>query len=1050
MRRLISSCSRHLRSASSPAQDDLDDAELIDEFSASESALGFMIRNRGKQEKRLPQLRPMSAQEERRAQEREKTAQKLAEKKALDQLIAACGQVQSGVAKFDRMLQANVEIYVDVKYAALQNELASHSEQLAQVKEELHSLEEKLSHVGFLLRRLAIEEMALESAQSVRRLAVEFRRDILRPRVAARRAIDQLLKPYISDAQSYSDMQKIDRDLSQNLNDMQLILGSMKSSPDIRTVKIYKLVRSLKVVERMWDLLTIAHQYRSFRRQRENTEGPLGDACILELFRSCGAFNPDRMEPFPSLKKTIEALVPDWDKQARPKFSGMSSVDAPNGPLLQTRLLWNFYVRRWEEPVPPPRSPLLNIFWRHIDIIAPVEIALTHGQMLSQELHLLIESLTYPLPESWSGLSRPARLRYCRTIRVTNHKLDMCRTEMKTEYNALRYISWARLQTESRLHHLGLIAPTIQSGLFTPAHALSQNLRRFRDWVVDYTDCVLASTVVSQLRAVQGIKFWSHELSQNGSLSAESRAHARHRLLRWTERYFNSLTLNARRETRRMARRRLLGSMRRESKASLTSKPKGNKDSSKTSTTTMVKTEGYSSSNSELATTNEGATNKKRSTVRALRRRNSETKEKIGVVSAEQSEKPSTTSQELKISRKSEESGQPDSQSTPPNSPVKRNPSPPKPKATDVAQAQNNIGKQGEGHQTDDAARQATATSRTKRTRRKHKAASSASLNQSRRYSTRTGTLGEEQSALELPPAGMEAPSRPEPLYTSRFWSHKLHKTSGGKDVTVHYCTSLETAERVASKFLSSEIVGFDIEWRAQSAGTDSVTDNVSLIQLANEERIALFHLAVFRPGRAVEQLVPPSLRKVLESPDIIKAGVSIKADCTRVRRYLGMNVRSQFELSHLYKLVKYAGSNPGLINRRVVNLSQQVEEHFGLPLDKDDDVRCGDWSQILTDDQIHCTYASASPRESFPRANNCSADAAADPYACFCLYTIMESKRKALNPVPPRPAFAEFNLPIAIAERETAVVSERDEVVEVERQEASTLSDPPPAATRA
>lgn len=61
-----------------------------------------------------------------------------------------------------------------------------------------------------------------------------------------------------------------------------------------------------------------------------------------------------------------------------------------------------------------------------------------------------------------------------------------------------------------------------------------------------------------------------------------------------------------------------------------------------------------------------------------------------------------------------------------------------------------------------------------------------------------------------------------------------------------------------------------------------------------------------------------------------------------------------------------------------------------------------------------------------------------------------MESKRKALNPVPPRPAFAELNLPILLTEHETDVVSEQDETIEAERQEASTLSDSQPATTRA
>lgn len=51
--------------------------------------------------------------------------------------------------------------------------------------------------------------------------------------------------------------------------------------------------------------------------------------------------------------------------------------------------------------------------------------------------------------------------------------------------------------------------------------------------------------------------------------------------------------------------------------------------------------------------------------------------------------------------------------------------------------------------------------------------------------------------------------------------------------------------------------------------------------------------------------------------------------------------------------------------------------------------------------------------------ANSCL-DAATDPYACICLFNIMEQKRLAMNPVPPRPAHAELNLPIICLTGET------------------------------
>ena len=54
--------------------------------------------------------------------------------------------------------------------------------------------------------------------------------------------------------------------------------------------------------------------------------------------------------------------------------------------------------------------------------------------------------------------------------------------------------------------------------------------------------------------------------------------------------------------------------------------------------------------------------------------------------------------------------------------------------------------------------------------------------------------------------------------------------------------------------------------------------------------------------------------------------------------------------------------------------------------------------------------------------------DAAADPYACFRLYHVMEEKRQLLNPVPPRPAHAELNLPICLAGGVTVVAENPSE----------------------
>lgn len=244
-------------------------------------------------------------------------------------------------------------------------------------------------------------------------------------------------------------------------------------------------------------------------------------------------------------------------------------------------------------------------------------------------------------------------------------------------------------------------------------------------------------------------------------------------------------------------------------------------------------------------------------------------------------------------------------------------------------------------------------------------------------------------------------------ISNAAYWHYTLYQGPGGDKhkVMVHYCKSKEATEKVAQLFLNEKIVGFDIEWKQNAAKNEGKTKNVSLIQIASESRVLLAHIArypnaaVSEKNQQVEDLVAPSLKKIMESPAISKVGVAIKGDCTRLGKFLHIESHGLFELSHLYKLVKFSSGNVKKINKTLVSLAQQVQEHLGLPLDKGD-VRTSDWSQDL--DYQQTQYA------------------ASDSYAAVQLYHILEAKRKALEPTPPRPAHAELNLPIRLANGQT------------------------------
>jgi len=190
------------------------------------------------------------------------------------------------------------------------------------------------------------------------------------------------------------------------------------------------------------------------------------------------------------------------------------------------------------------------------------------------------------------------------------------------------------------------------------------------------------------------------------------------------------------------------------------------------------------------------------------------------------------------------------------------------------------------------------------------------------------------------------------------FWTYSLYRGPGedGKPtkVKVHYCKSNHTTERVLQQyFMNEKVIGFDLEWTPDATKAQGPRKNVCVAQIASASRVAIFHLSLF-PKK--DDLVAPSFRKLMEDPEITKCGVWIKGDCTRLKKFLGIQSRGLFELSHLYKLVKYSTSKEyNLVNKRLCNLAVQVQEYLQLPLFKGQDVRASDWSQELRMDQIIC-----------------------------------------------------------------------------------------------
>ncbi|RSM05736.1 hypothetical protein CDV31_009452 [Fusarium ambrosium] len=252
------------------------------------------------------------------------------------------------------------------------------------------------------------------------------------------------------------------------------------------------------------------------------------------------------------------------------------------------------------------------------------------------------------------------------------------------------------------------------------------------------------------------------------------------------------------------------------------------------------------------------------------------------------------------------------------------------------------------------------------------------------------------------------------------YWSYTMYQRHmpGGElqKVKVHYCTSKHTMEHVCKTYFADEkLLGFDLEWMVWAKKAHGPRANVSLIQLASPSRIGLFHVALFKS----DDYVAPTFKKIMEDESVTKVGVAIKGDCTRLKTHLGVETKGIFELSHMYKLVKYSRLGQyDRINKALISLAIQAEEFFGLPLYKGESVRSGNWMALLSTKQV--TYS------------------ASDAYAGLHLFYVLDQERQKLDPCPPRPEFAEKGLPIKFLTAQD--VDESDEILDPDSEASAAV----------
>jgi ribonuclease D len=227
------------------------------------------------------------------------------------------------------------------------------------------------------------------------------------------------------------------------------------------------------------------------------------------------------------------------------------------------------------------------------------------------------------------------------------------------------------------------------------------------------------------------------------------------------------------------------------------------------------------------------------------------------------------------------------------------------------------------------------------------------------------------------------------------WWSVRMYRGPDNKPVQIQYSKTKADSETLARQFLNETVVGFDMEWPWKQVSRNDLQSKIGLIQVAVEDKIALFHIGL-HPGKTVDDIIAPSLRKLIEDPKIGKLGIGVlSADFSRLRKFFHLKPRGAVELSHLYRLIKFGDWKPEYVSTKLISLANLVEDQFGYPLYKGD-VRTSNWSKPLKQDQID--YA------------------AGDAYAGYMLYHCMNYKRTRMKRVPPLPVYAETYLEFGLS----------------------------------
>lgn len=770
------------------------------------------------------------------------------------------------------------------------------------------------------------------------------------PAVSAKENIEGIFEPLIRFQARYIQSQELGFKIKKSTREISLALKEVAAKRREGKSRLEMFRKGIE--ERTFKTTQTFHEYRANKRSQRWGD-PLGKTHILTIIQN--------YYHYPTIMMVASDIEMDPDILANEiNTHGISS------------LLAHWYLYRWKEGA--PRSVDLDIAWRHFDVYYPFYMLYVSSRSLASEV--------FRFQKIWKSMGA-SRSGWEGKFKEWKSKSNILLANYLSTVEATSYCTWIRLETEDKVSRLGEVPYTIAKGLFTPKHPVSPDLRRFFLCIDAICDGVSRSMNLEKATVAFGNKE-EPTVSDVIELLDHSPSHKR-KIDRFRPHTFNKATT----QDQRLA---LEEEMALEEAMALEEETTQEQPLALEEETTQeqplaLKEETLRGQPLALKGETTQEANAIETPVQArftrlrprwMPRPKEEPTQEANAIQTPVQARFTGLKPRWMLPPKEEATQEADAIDTPVQARfIRLRPrwtSPPKEETTQAANAIETpvqvrftrlkprwLPPPSRGYCTDsrafinDNGQQCGVSEPEIALIKKDQIVELANKDAAISLVSDAEHPGI-MSSHELLDNTDEPPIVATDDTKPQFWSYNQYKTPDGGKIGIHYCKNLEHAERAAALFSGSKLLGFDIEWKPQAQISAGIKSNVSLIQIANEERIALFHIALFK-GNEIHDLVPPSLKRLLESTDTVKVGVSIKADCSRVRRHLDIDTKGQFELSHLYKLVKYGSTQPKMVDRRSVNLAQQVEEFLGLPLRKDSDVRKSDWTKPLDYAQVQCGF---------------------------------------------------------------------------------------------